>query len=360
LQKGLLYAGTNRSIYVSFDDGERWQALASGFPTTWVRDLLAHHDDLIAATQGRGIWVLDDVSPLRAIAAGLAREPVALVPPAPAVRLRSSENHDTPPPPETPLGQNPPTGAVLDYWLATPARGAVTLTITDASGDVVRRFRSDDPPESLRTDVYFDPAWLRPGDRVEAGAGMHRFVWDLRYPRPAARSFRNSIAAVLGGGTPAQPFGPFVLPGRYTVTLAANGVSRSQPLDVRLDPRISVPEAGLIEQLRLSHAIDSTLVRTWTAHDAIEQARKEAGEGLAPALRDSLAVLATRGGTSLSGAADALTDIAIGVQSADNSPPQGLREGYRACAALVDGLIERWHQLEPRLREASAARPNRP
>jgi photosystem II stability/assembly factor-like uncharacterized protein len=359
-QKGLLYAGTNRSIYVSFDDGERWQPLARGFPTTWVRDLLPHHDDLIAATQGRGIWVLDDVSPLRAIAAGLAREPVALVAPAPAVRLRTSENRDTPPPPETPLGQNPPTGAVLDYWLATSARESVSLTITDAQGELVRKFASSDPPESLQSDVYFDKAWLRPARTPAASAGMHRFVWDLRYPRPAARSFRNSIAAVLGGGTPSQPLGPFVLPGRYTVTLAVDGTARSRPLDVRLDPRISVPAGALAEQLQLSHAIDSALVRAWTAHDAIERARKQGGDALTPALRDSLVSLGTRGGTSLAGAADALTDIAIGVQSADTAPPQGLRQGYRACADLVDRLIERWRHLEPMLREASAARPNRP
>jgi photosystem II stability/assembly factor-like uncharacterized protein len=359
-QKGLLYAGTNRSIYVSFDDGAHWQPLARNFPTTWVRDLLAHHDDLIAATQGRGIWVLDDVSPLRAIAAGLTREPVALVSPAPAVRLRTSENHDTPPPPETPLGQNPPTGAVFDYWLAVPARGAVSLRITDGDGAVVRSFRSDDPPESLRTDVYFDKAWLQPPQRLETAAGMHRFVWDLRYPRPAARSFRNSIAAVLASGTPAQPFGPFVLPGDYKVTLSVDGAEKSRSLKVGLDPRVSVPADGLVEQLQLSHAIDSTLVRAWVAHDEIEQARKERGGALAPALRDSLATLGTLGGTSLSGAANALTDIAIGVQSADTAPPQGLKEGYRACAALVDGLIERWRRLEPQLREASAARPNRP
>ena len=359
-QKGLLYAGTNRSIYVSFDDGGHWQPLAKGFPTTWVRDLLAHHDDLIAATQGRGIWVLDDVSPLRAIAAGLMREPVALVAPAPAVRLRTSENRDTPPPPETPLGQNPPTGAVFDYWLATPARGPVSLTITDANGELVRSFRSDDPPESLRTDVYFDKAWLQPPRRIEHSAGMHRFVWDLRYPRPAARTFRNSIAAVLGGGTPAQPFGPFVLPGSYTVTLTVDGIARSRPVEIRLDPRISVPAAGLVEQLQLSHAIDSTLVRAWNAHDEIERARQEGGDALAPALRDSLVTLGTRGGTSLAGAADALTDIAIGVQSADTAPPQGLRDGYRAVARLVDGLIERWRRLQPLIREPAAARPNRP
>src|SRR5262249_47416080 len=124
-QRGLLYAGTNRAVYVSFDDGGNWQPLDRGLPTTWMRDLLPHHDDLSVAAQGRGIWTLDDVSPLRAIAAGATRDPVPRFPPAPAVRLRTSESHDTPPPPETPLGRNPPTGAVIDYWLAAPAPGPV-------------------------------------------------------------------------------------------------------------------------------------------------------------------------------------------------------------------------------------------
>src|SRR5262245_11753912 len=252
-QRGLLYAGTDRSVYVSFDDGESWQPLARGLPTSWMRDLLAHHDDLIVASQGRGIWVLDDLSPLRGLAAGAARRPVHLFALTPSVRLRTSENRDTPPPPETPLGQNPPTGAVLDYWLANPAAVPVTLTITDAQGREVRRFRSDDPPESLKVDVYYEPGWLKPARALSGSAGMHRFVWDLRYPRPAARSFRSSIAAVRGGGTPMLPFGPFVLPGRYTVTLSANGTTRSRPLEVGLDPRVRVAAGDLEAQLRLSH-----------------------------------------------------------------------------------------------------------
>ena len=359
-RKGLLYAGTNRSVYVSFDDGERWQPLARGFPTTWVRDLLAHHDDLIAATQGRGIWVLDDVSALRAVAAGATRALASLVPPAPAVRLRTSENRDTPPPPETPLGQNPPTGAVFDYWLAADARGPVTLTVTDGRGQLVRRFRSDDPPESLKTDVYFEKVWLRRPSVLARTAGMHRFVWDLRYPRPAARSFRLSIAAVLTDGTPAQPLGPFVLPGPYSVTLEVDGKRHSQPLEVRLDPRVSVSPEGLAEQLALSQAIDSTLVRAWATHDEVLRADRELAGSLTPALKDSLAVLSTKGNTSLNGAAGSLVDIAIGVQAADTAPAQGLRDAFAACDALVDALITRWHQLEPLLREATVARPNRP
>src|SRR5262249_46177093 len=151
------------------------------------------------------------------------------------------------------------TGAVLDYWLASSSPGPVSLSITDANGALVREFRSDDPPESLKTDVYFEKVWLQPPRTLPGGAGMHRFVWDLRYPHPAPRTFRNSIAAVFGGGTPAQPLGPFVLPGEYTVTLRAGGTVRSRRLDVRLDPRVDTGRDALVAQLRLSQAIDSSL-----------------------------------------------------------------------------------------------------
>ena len=354
-QRGLLYAGTDRSVYVSFDDGDDWQPLAPGLPTTWVRDLLVHHDDLIVATQGRGIWVLDDVSALRGLAAGATRDPLHLFAPAPAVRLRTSENRDTPPPPETPLGQNPPTGAVLDYWLASVPTGPVTLTIADGAGREVRRFRSDDPPESLKVDVYFEQGWLRPPRALSAAAGMHRFVWDLRYPRPAARSFRSSIAAVRGEGTPILPLGPFVLPGRYIVTLSAGGKSQSQPLEVGIDPRVRVTADDLVGQLRLSQAIDSTLRRTWFAYDTVTEARRARAGALAPALADSLAALGGPGTASLSAVADQLTRLATSVQSADTAPSHGLEEAYRACEALVTELVSRWHRIQLTFPPAAAS-----
>ena len=348
-RRGVLYAGTNRSVYVSFDDGGSWQPLDSGLPTTWMRDLLVHHDDLIVATQGRGIWTLDDLSPLRGVAAGATRETAHLFPPAPAVRLRTSESHDTPPPPETPLGRNPPTGAVIDYWLAAPASAPVTLAITDPAGRLVRRFRSDDRPESLQVEVYFEKAWLQPTPALSSGRGMHRFIWDLRYPRPGARRFQHSIAAVRTDGTPAQPLGPFVLPGLYTVTLTAGGHSLSRPLAVRLDPRLDVERRSLEDQLALSQAIDSTLRRALTAHDAIERASKDRGGSLDPATTDSLAAIGSRGGASLSGVADALAELATGVQAADAAPSRGMQDAYRACAERVTGLIERWRRIEAAL-----------
>ncbi|MCC6348215.1 MAG: hypothetical protein IT347_01315 [Candidatus Eisenbacteria bacterium] len=342
---GLLYAGTNRSVYVSFDDGERWQPLANGFPTTWVRDLLAHGDDLLAATQGRAIWSFDDVTPLRGIASGATLEPVHLFAPAPAVRMRASENRDTPPPPETPLGENPPTGAVLDYWLAPGTEGPVTLTVEDAAGRIVRRFRSDAKPESLGARAYFEQDWIGTASRPPAGPGMHRFVWNLQFPRPAVRSFRYSIAAVRTRGTPILPGGAFVLPGRYRVTLEAGGRRVSQPLEVRLDPRLSVPMAGLEEQLALSRSLDSTLQEVWSAHDLILRTLNEAGDAIDPATADSLRAIAGRGEASLSGMAGSLGSLFTTVQSADSEPTQGAKDAWRACRRRIDGLLERWHRI---------------
>src|SRR5439155_2432747 len=170
--------------------------------TTWMRDLLVHDDDLIVATQGRGIWVLDDVAPLRELATGAARAPVHLFAPLPALRLRASESHDTPWPPETPLGENPPTGARLDYWLDRPAPGGATLTVTDRTGAVVRRFSSEDRPESLAANRYFEAGWLGAPHALPVTGGMHRFVWDLRERRPEAPEYRYGIAAVRTAGTP--------------------------------------------------------------------------------------------------------------------------------------------------------------
>ena len=343
---GLLYAGTSRAVYVSFDDGEAWQPLALNLPTTWMRDLLVHDDDLILATQGRGIWVLDDVAPLRELAAGAVTAPAHLFAPAPAVRLRASENHDTPWPPETPLGENPPTGAVLDYWLERAAPDSVTLTITDPSGALVRRFSSQDRPESLAARRYFEAAWLAAPRTLRTSAGMHRFVWDLRERRPAAPEYGYAIAAVRTAGTPARPEGPLVLPGAYTVTLAAGGATVSRPLTVRLDPRVRVPERDLREQLEQTRAAIALLERCVGALREIESVRGARGPSLPFALADSLARLAGADDPGLRGAARRLSGLVDDMQSADAAPTQGEKAALKDCAQLVDGLLARWRKLQ--------------
>ncbi|MFI5370379.1 MAG: WD40/YVTN/BNR-like repeat-containing protein [Candidatus Eisenbacteria bacterium] len=345
VRAGLLYAGTDRAVYVSSDDGGSWRRLASGLPTTWMRDLLPHGDDLVVATQGRGIWVLDDLEPVREGETDTGHESLHLFQPLPAVRLRASENRDTPLPPETPLGDNPPTGAIIDYRLPAPARDPVTLTITGPSGVLVRRFSSADPPESLAAETYFDRRWVAPASALSAEPGMHRFVWDLRHPRPPAPRYHYSISAVWRDGTPVEPMGPFVVPGRYQVTLAVGATRLSRTLEVRPDPRLHVGAGALDQQLALAQAIDSTLARTVSAHAEVARARTASAKTLAAATIDSLAAIADGDGTGLASLAGALATLVTAVQSADAAPTQGQRDLHRECMARLDGLLERWRRI---------------
>src|SRR5438445_560555 len=222
-RKGLLYCGTEQAVYVSFDDGDRWEPLRLNMPATSIRDLIVKDKDLAVATHGRGFWILDDVSPLRQFPT-FAGARAALLRPAPALRVRFDTNTDTPLPPDEPAGKNPPDGALLDYWLAQPAPGPVVLEILDASGRVVRRWSSADPVEPPRDEGNVPRWWVRPQRVPSADAGLHRFVWDLHWPAPAALEPSYPIAAVPHD-TPREPRGPWALPGAYTVRLTVEGAS---------------------------------------------------------------------------------------------------------------------------------------
>jgi len=348
-RQGLLYAGTNRGVYVSFDDGAHWQPLSLNFPTAWVRDLLVHKGDLIAATQGRGIWILDDLQPLREMSAENADSPAYLFRPANAWRLRADENHDTPPPPSTPLGQNPPTGAIIDYWLKNSSQNEVVITITDSLGKVVRRFSSNEKPEDLPANRYFQKGWLGMPEHLETGAGMHRFVWDLRYPRPPALRYSYSIAAVWQEGTPLRPEGPLVLPGSYTVTLSVGENQFSQPLVVKLDPRVRVSENALRSQLTLAQSVDSTLRRAVTAHREIMRVLDEKKADFSESLTDSLTGLVNGGKPSLSSVANVLSGLSSAVISADAAPTQGQSAVFDEYRRQLDILLKRWQTYRTKL-----------
>ena len=344
-RRELLYAGTNRGVYVSFDDGGAWQPLSLNLPTTWIRDLLVHQGDLIAATQGRGLWILDDVAPLREATARVAARPFHLFAPAPAIRMRENENRDTPWPPETLLGENPPTGAVLDYWLAQAPRGPVAITVRDGAGKVVRRFASDDPAEELSADRYFQTGWLGSPAAVRTTPGMHRFVWDLRLPRPAALTYEYSIAAVWLGGTPLEPRGPLVLPGHYTVTLSADEVEVTQALEVRLDPRVHVDDDSLRRQLELAQEIGAALEQAVTAHREITSLLGERHGTLPAAAAEELAAIADDGHPSLAGVAGVLATLATAVQGADAAPTQGQAAVLAEYRGQVEELVARWRRI---------------
>ena len=261
----LLYAGTSRGVHLSFDDGATWQRLQLDLPTTGINDLLVHEDDVILATQGRGIWVLDAVALLRHLAAAPPGEGPLLVPPAPAVRLRFNQNRDTPLPPEEARGENPPAGAVLDYVLPPGASGPVVLEILDSEGGLVRRFTSDEvrvPPATEK--VYFADLWRGEPSLPASGPGHHRFVWDLRTPPPPTLRGRYSIAAVPGRPTAVTPRGAFVLPGRYKVRLTTGGVTVTRPLEVVMDPRVVVGEGELEALLDFQRQVEAALARAVT------------------------------------------------------------------------------------------------
>lgn len=276
---GLLFAGTSRGVHVSFDDGEHWQSLQLDLPRTGINDLLVHGDDVIVATQGRAIWSLDHLEPLRHLADGPPPAGPVLLPPAAAVRLRPNQNRDTPLPPEEPRAPNPPVGAVIDYVLAEAPRGPVTIEIAAADGTVVRRFASDENPPASPAEVYFAPLWLGPPARPGARAGHNRFVWDLRYPAPRAIAPEYSIAAVPGRPTPALPLGALVLPGTYEVRLAVDGRTVRQPLTVVMDPRVNASPGDLQSLLAFQREVESALARSAELAAASKAAAKKAAPG---------------------------------------------------------------------------------
>ena len=270
--KGLLFAGTENSVWVSFDNGDHWQSLQLNLPHTSMRDLWIHKDDLLVGTHGRSFWVLDDITPLRQTAAA-ANVSVFLFKPASAYRVRRDTNTDTPLPPDEPAGQNPPDGAVIDYVLGEAATGPVTLEILDATGKRIRRYSSEDKPaftlESLQKTLAIPTYWVRMPTILSSTPGMHRFVWDLQETPPQASEYGYPISAVPRD-TPREPLGPSALPGLYTVRLTAEGKTLTAPLNVVMDPRVLTPAAGLRQQ----HEIESRLV---SMIDESFEARAELG-----------------------------------------------------------------------------------
>jgi photosystem II stability/assembly factor-like uncharacterized protein len=243
-QRGLLFAGTEREVVFSADDGDYWQSLRMNMPATSIRDLVIKDDDLVIGTHGRSIWILDDVAPLRQIIDARRAANAFLFTPARATRVRWNMFSDTPLPPDEPTGENPPDGAILDYHLPRDARN-VTLEIVAGDGEVIRRYSSADQPERIDpTTLPYPTYWIRPHQPLGTRAGHHRFVWDLRYAKPRGTLRTHSIAAAYQK-TPSGPIGPFVHPGSYTVRLTVDGASQRRTLDVRLDPRVEIAPEDL-------------------------------------------------------------------------------------------------------------------
>ena len=263
VRPGLLFAATERAVWVSFNDGDRWEPLQLNLPHTSMRDIIVHGADLIVATHGRSFWILDDISPLRQLASG-GQPVMTLFKPAPAIRVRDNLNTDTPLPPDEPAGENPPEGAILDYYLPVAATGPVTLEILDAGGKVVRQYSSQDAPEVIAADLPklpIPPYWPQLPPTLSADAGLHRWVWDLYYTSPDSLRHSYPIAAVRHR-TPRLPRGPGALPGQYTVRLTAGAQALTVPLTVSMDPRVKTPAADWQQRFQLQSRLAAVMSRS--------------------------------------------------------------------------------------------------
>jgi photosystem II stability/assembly factor-like uncharacterized protein len=350
VRPGLLYAGTERGAYVSFDDGDHWQSLQLNLPPASVRDLAVHGSDLIAATHGRSFWILDDLTPLRQLSDSVLRGPAHLFAPAPAIRLRRSVSNDTPLPPEEPHGTNPPAGAVIDYWLqgASP----VTVEIRDRAGELVRRFASGERASPPAEPQQIAQEWLPRAEPPGGNAGLNRFVWDLRYSPPPAARYSYSIAAIAGQGTVAEPQGPLVVPGGYQVRLTVGGQTYTQPLRVELDPRVHVSDTALAAQLRLALEVRDAIAEQYALTQGVrklrDQTRALASRSLDTATGASLTAV-DRVADSLVRATEnvggELGGLETAVESADREPPQQVREAVAELRERLRKALRRWQEV---------------
>ena len=281
----LLYAGTVTSAYVSFDRGDHWQSLQLNLPNTVVSDMTVHGSDLVISTYGRGLWILDDVSPLRqlrAVAANTA--PAFFFQPDTVIRARWDNTQDTPLPPEMIVGENPPEGAIFDYYLAAPASRPVTLSISDSAGHLIRELSSVAPPaDTVMPNV--PEYWLQPPTVLSGAAGMHRINWDLRYPDPPTlnygyygtlldyREYTLNWHATPGHTYRSTIVGMMVLPGKYVATLTMDGRRYSRPLTVVRDPRVNVSAAALAAQFRMQQRMVAGLTGSYEGVNRIQSLR---------------------------------------------------------------------------------------
>ncbi len=348
-QKGLLFAGSETSTYVSFDDGEHWQSLRLNMPASSIRDLTIKNDDIIVASHGRGFWILDDINPLRGIVDVNKNADAVLFKPANVYRVRWDMNTDTPLPPDEPAGQNPPDGAIIDYYVKNNSTNEVTLEIIDAKGNLMRKYSSNDTAYKI-PEVNVPLYWIRPQQILSAKSGEHRFIWDLHYT-PLNEGISFPMTAVYMNTAP-QITSPWVMPGTYTVQLTLNGTNYKQPITIVMDPRVKTPLPTLQQQFMLS-------LQCYNGQKACMQLLKEIGD-----FRNSLqkqsnstkimkldsaaALLQNNPAKNSISVAKLNADFATlsGVlQEADVTPTQRTTDAVQQSEKNLQTLEEKWKQL---------------
>ena len=349
-RRGLLYAGTTSGVFVSRDDGDHWDALQLNLPHTVVSDLDVHGDDLVASTYGRGLWILDGLASVREPAAGETR----LYEPSTVIRARWDNYQDTPLQPETPAGENPPDGAILDYFLKAAASEA-TLVIKDEAGAVVRRFSTSDKAPDLPL-PNVPGYWFGAEFSLPTAAGLNRFVWDLRVAPPKALpySYGGDLLKYteytladhsIPGNTPRQqPVGPLVLPGKYSVELTVGGQTYKQEIMVRQDPRVTVADADLREQWQWEQKLMQAMETSYKIYfDAVALQAKTTDESRKKQL-DAI-VKGTSKAPGVGPLNRDLTRMMTSVESGDNRPSNTMTEAIDAKLKAVADRVAAWKAL---------------
>jgi photosystem II stability/assembly factor-like uncharacterized protein len=373
-KKGLLFAGTELGVYVSFDDGGNWQPLQLNLPVTSVRDLAIHGDDLVAATHGRSFWILDNITPLRQAFDAEKDHAFWLYHPARAFRIDNDSFPGTPLPPEEPTAENPAAGAVIDYFLKSSA-SAVSLEIIDAQQKLVHRFSSEDKHQENHPPLAIAERWFPKPEVLETNPGMHRFVWDLSWKNSGGPSVDEESEY-------SNPSGPRAVPGIYTVKLMVDGKTQTQPLEVIMDPRSQATLEVLHQQLQLGQQIFAETREAQRALAEIASLRKnladleqKVGEKdsaiksvLVDAQADILKIETRPGPTpgQTSGLKEAFADMALAlhvVEGGDRAVPSQAIAVYNETDQRVKAGIEEWNvfktiklrRLNQKLSEANLA-----
>ncbi|HEY5047007.1 MAG TPA: hypothetical protein VII49_03175 [Rhizomicrobium sp.] len=362
VRRGLLFAGTERGAFVSFNDGGDWQVLQSGLPPTSVRDIEIHGNDLVIATHGRGFYILDDMEPLRELALHSQGGP-RLFAPAPAIRFRPSAFTGTPMPKDEPMASNPPDGAYIDYVLPAGVKGPVKLTIVDSKGLAVRAFASDkhsSAPDPAK--LHVAPEWIAPQIPLANTPGEHRFVWDLHYGKPA-------------GFDDDEYKGVWAPPGRYAVTLIVNGQTYRQSFDLKPDPRVHARPPDYQHEFALAQQIENARVRAAAAlkeaqslHAALTQRAAKAdakNKQRLLAFDDALmrlselppddgadTVPAPLLPNGLGGLVEDFAKLADAVDGADGAPTPDAESGFRQRTQTLVGVLVQWNALKTRIAAA--------
>jgi hypothetical protein len=351
-RKGLLFVGTELGVYISFDDGDHWQSLQLNLPVTSVRDLTIHGDDLVIATHGRSFWILDNITPLRQASEVANARGAWLYRPAAAIRVDNDAFVGTPLPPEEPTADNPPTGAMIDYFLKAPAN-RVKLEVFDAQQTLVRSFSSEDKTWAKHPTLPVAQRWFPKPEVLNKTAGMHRFVWDLTWGSsggPIAdeeAEFHN-------------PSGPKVIPGTYQVRLTVDTQSQNQLLEVLMDPRSPASPEVLSQQFQLGKKIFDETIQARRAVAEISSVQKQVTDlqqlaaqnpELKSALREaqsSLGKILTNEehpqeqGRGLAGAYKSLASALRVVEGGDRAVPSQALALYMESSQQIKGHLSEW------------------